>query len=421
MFKSNNYKYLITLFFLFYSSLIVGFYFDENLNLGAIGDWIHTDLPVIESSSKDMVYTILNYEMFGHRHSPVYLLFLGFLKKIGFSFELIRFFHLNLSLLLIYFFYKCLKLKFDNIEKGLLVLISFSIFLSPTFRSLSIWPSTRIIGLIFFLLSILEFLKYQKTNKEIHIWKNLIFLIISSYISPNFSVFIIFFIYHFLKKLKFDKVLNLIIFCFILSLPAFYYLFILDVNFLTAGTPGFEKGDAIGLNFNVSNKILIISSIILFHLLPFLINKKFINNLKNLINKKLLIFIVIFFAINVYFFNYVLNFTGGGIFYQISHYFLNNNLFFFLISLISLIILGFFSQNNLNNFLIFAILILSNIQNTIYHKYYDPLVLILFFTLMSTSLTKEFFTKKKIFYYLYSFYLLFICARLYKNYMYLNF
>ena len=102
--KSNNYKYLILLFFIFYSSLIVGFYFDENLNFGAIGDWLHTDLPVIESSSKDMVYTILNYEMFGHRHSPVYLLFLGFLKKIGFSFELIRFFHLNLSLLLIYFF-----------------------------------------------------------------------------------------------------------------------------------------------------------------------------------------------------------------------------------------------------------------------------------------------------------------------------
>ena len=135
----------------------------------------------------------------------------------------------------------------------------------------------------------------------------------------------------------------------------------------------------------------------------------------------MLIFILIFFAINVYFFNYVLNFTGGGIFYQISHYFLNNNLFFYLISLISLIILGFLSQNNLNNLLIFAILIFSNIQNTIYHKYYDPLILILFFTLMSTSLTKEFITKKKIFYYLYSFYLFFICARFYKNYIYLDF
>ena len=40
---------------------------------------------------------------------------------------------------------------------------------------------------------------------------------------------------------------------------SFYYLFILDVNFLTAGTPGIEIGDAIGLNFeeviNVVNKI----------------------------------------------------------------------------------------------------------------------------------------------------------------------
>ena len=70
---------------------------------------------------------------------------------------------------------------------------------------------------------------------------------------------------------------------------------VLDVNFLTAGTPGIEKGDTIGLNFNFSNKILIISSIVFFHLIPFLINKKFLNNLSNLINKKLLIFIVIFF------------------------------------------------------------------------------------------------------------------------------
>ena len=68
-------------------------------------------------------------------------------------------------------------------------------------------------------------------------WKNIIFLIISSYVSPNFSLFIIFFFYHYLKKVTF-KDLIIIVILFISSLPAFYYIFILEVNFLLAGTPG---------------------------------------------------------------------------------------------------------------------------------------------------------------------------------------
>ena len=414
------YKYSILIFLLFYFSLLSGFYYDEDLNFGAIGDWLYTDLPVIESTSKDFIFTIQNYDTFGHRHSPVYLFALGFLKKTGFSIDLIRFFHLHLSLLLIYFFFQCLKVKFKDINNSILLLISFSIFLSPTFRSLSIWPSTRIIGLIFFLLSILEFLKYQKTYKEVYIWKNLIYLILSSYISPNFSVFIVFFFYHYLQNITYDKISYLIIFCLFASIPAFYYLFVLDINFLTAGTPGLEKEDSIGLNFNISNKILIISSILFFHLSPFLLNKNFLNKFKKIIDKKILIFTGIFLIINILFFDYILNFTGGGIFFQFSQFTLGNNLIFYFFCFISLITLVYFSLNNFNNFLIFALLIISNIQNTIYHKYYDPLILILFFTLLNTSLAKLFLNTKKIFYFLYSFYGLFICMRIFKNYIYLN-
>ena len=39
--------------FLLYISLIIGFYFDENLNLGAKPDWFYTDLPVIDSFSNN--------------------------------------------------------------------------------------------------------------------------------------------------------------------------------------------------------------------------------------------------------------------------------------------------------------------------------------------------------------------------------
>ena len=178
----------LIIFLFLYTSLIFGFYIDENLNFGAAGDWLHSEKSIIEAFSQDISKALLNYESFGHRHSPTYLIFLSLLSKIGFSLDLIRFFHLNLSILLIYFFFKCLAFKFENIDKKILLFLSLSLFLSPTFRSLSIWPSTRMIGLIFFIISIYEFLKYQKFKKEIYIFKNLSFLILSSYVSPNFSI-----------------------------------------------------------------------------------------------------------------------------------------------------------------------------------------------------------------------------------------
>ena len=413
-----NYHGLLALFL--YLTLIFGFYIDENLNFGAIPDWKFTDLPVINDLSLDIKRTLLEYDNYGHRHSPVYLIFLSLFKRIGFSLDSIRFLHLNLSLFLIFFFYKSLVLKFSKIEKNILLLLSLTIFLSPTFRSLAIWPSSRLIGLIFFTISIYEFLKFLKTHKKINMWKNIIFLIISSYISPNFSLFIIFYLYYYFRKIEFKNLLGLLLFCLISALPAFYYIFFLEVNFLIAGTPGEDIDSPIGLSFNLSDKILIISSILFFHLLPFLLNKEFILDVINP-TKKILISIILFFILNLFFFNYQINFTGGGIFFQLSNFIFSNNYLFYFISFISLMLLINFSKNNIDNFLVFFLLIISNIQNTIYHKYYDPLVMILFFTLISHPLNNKFFEGRNKIYHVYIFYLIFIFMRMIKNNYYPNF
>ena len=413
--KNQNLRFNnLYLFILFYISLIIGFYLGEDLNFGASGDWYQTDFRVIKDLASDLKNTLLNYESYGHRHSPVYLIFLSLLKNFGLSYDLIRFVHLNLSILLLYFFYKCLVIKFNNIEKNLLIILSLSIFLSPTFRSLAIWPSSRLIGLLFFVLSVYEFLKFQKNNLNINLIKNILFLIVSSYISPNFSLFIIYFFYYYLSKVNIKIISLILLFCILFSLPAIYYIFVLDINFLTAGTPSFGDGHFIGLSFNFSNKILIISSIILFHFIPFLINKEFISDFICWV-KKNLIFVAFFFLINLIFFDYLVRFTGGGFFFQISNYLTNNNSIFYFFSFISLLLLAYFIQNNLNNLIIFFLLILSNIQNTIYHKYYDPLIMIIFFTIFNSSLSYTFFNKKLNLLYLYFFYLIFILMRVFKN------
>ncbi len=409
----------IFIFFSLYLSLFLGFYYGENLNYGSKNDWFGADLSPIKDFSEEFVSTLLNYDSYNHRHSPVYLIFLSLLHKAGITFDLIRFIHLNLSMTLIYVFFKCLKLKFKEVDQNILFLISISILLSPTFRSLSIWPDTRLIGLIIFTFSIYEFLKFQETKSKIFFYKSIFFIIMSSYVSPNFSVFIIFYFINYFKKISFIDLIYGLLICIFLSLPAFYYLFILDVNFLLAQTPGVNEFSNKSFSLNISNKLMIISTIIFFHLFPFILNRNFFNGIiKFFINN--LIFILPFFFINIIFFNYSISFTGGGFFFQLSNYLINNNLIFYFFCCFSFGILGYFIISSYNNLVIFLLLIFSNIQNTIYHKYFDPLILILFFTVLNHFTIKDFLNKKNNLIYLYLFYFAYIIMRIVKNIFFLH-
>ncbi len=409
---SNNY-FATTLFILLYISLLIGFYFDENLNSGSYNDWIGTNYPAIKGFAFDFKNSILNYDNFNHRHSPVYLIFLSFFYKIGLSSDLLRLLHLHLALFLIYFFFKCLKFKLIQINKNYLFAISFVIFLSPTFRSLSIWPDSRIIGLIFFTISIYQFLQFQKKESLKNFWLCITSLILSSYISPNFSLFIIFYYFYFIKKTNFKNILYSLFFCAICSIPALFYLFVLDVNFLISNTPAAAAG-ASALDFNLSNKIMIISTIIFFHLIPFIFNKIFYTVIFNFIKNNFII-LILFFLINLYFFDYKIAFTGGGFFFQLSDFIFENNILFFLFSFISISVIFYLVKEDVSNTILFLLLIISNIQNTIYHKYYDPLILIFFFTLVSSNFLNKFFKMKSSLDYLYLFYLGYILLRLLKN------
>ena len=198
-------------------------------------------------------------------------------------------------------------------------------------------------------------------------------------------MFSIFYFYFFFLEYKFSKKLFYIILINIfLALPAFLYLFSLENIFLfKSATPsGSIKIDYL----NYSNKILIISTIILFYILPFLFVKSF---KINYLNFKILIIAFLLSILFISKFNYDFNLNGGGIFFQISNFFFDNNYFFFLICILSLfVILNILKISNINLLLIF-LLLLSNPQYTIYHKYYDPLMLILFTLLFELKINEK--------------------------------
>ncbi len=403
-------------FFLFlYLTLIIGFIYGENLNYGSYGDWVGSNREPIKDFSNNFTYTFLNYDNYGHRHSPIYLIFLSLFLDLGLDLNQVRLVHLHLCISLIVIFYKCLRVIFNNINRNYLLLLSLIIFLSPTFRSLAIWPDSRIPGLIFFVLTIYFFLKFRKTNILKYTWYTCISLVVSSYISPNFSVFFPYFFFFFLKKVKLKELSFLIMFNFLASLPILYYIFILDVNFLAAGKTPNLNNEGINFSFNISDKLMIISSIIFFHLSPILLMDNSFKQFKNFLLKKSIILIPMMLCL-IYFFNYQLSYTGGGVFFILSNLLFNNNYLFYIGSYVFIGFFLYIAFLNLNNFFLLTLLILSNIQNTIYHKYYEPMILIMFFTLIKYPEVKNFFKKKNNILYLYLLSLIYISMRTFKSY-----
>ena len=417
MIKKNVNNYVdykeIAFLSILYISLLIGFYFNENSTGGAILDYQNQKIISIHFS-ENFFKTFLSYDTYPHRHSPVLIIFLSFFENLKLSDESIRLIHLHICLLLPFFFFKCLKLKFGTVENKILYFLTGLIFLSPTFRSLSIWPDSRILGLTFFVLSVFYFLKFQQTKKFVFVLKNIIFLSLSAYISPNFSVFSIFFFVHYLITYKFlsKEIFLITIFNLILAIPAIYYVFILDVNFFLKSAAVGRDEDKI-IFYNISNDLLISISMIFFYFFPFLITK--IIKFEKISMSPSLFFTLVVFIICIFYFDYNTDHTGGGIFLKISQIFFENNFFFFFTSLISLFILWPYLANHKLNLLIFVLILINNPQYTIYHKYFDPFLLIIFFTIFLFKYDlKKIFYKRLNYLFIYSYFIVFLILNIFK-------
>ena len=111
--------------------------------------------------------------------------------------------------------------------------------------------------------------------------------------------------------------------------------------------------------------------------LPFInqkICRKFLIDIKDL--RKNYIIILIFLTC-IIFYNFP-NSYGGGVFYHLSYKLFSNSIFLFLVFFVSLYIFRASNLYNTNNIILFICLILYNIQTSIYHKYFDPLLLFIF-------------------------------------------
>jgi len=381
---NNIYKYLI-FFVLLYTSIIISLVFNEDSTGGAFLDYVNQK-KISEDFAINFKNTFLNFDQYTTRHSPVLIIFLSFFEKINLDDNLIRLIHLHLCLLLPVIFFSSLRIKYKFVKPENLLLLVGLIFLSPTFRSLAMWPDSRLLGLTLFCVSIYFYLMFEENKKFKNCIFNIIFCAISAYISPNFALFSIFYFYKFFVffKLEINRLIPIILLNLILSIPAFYYIFILDVNFLNkAAAINIDENENIFFS-NILNNILLISSIILFYLFPFLITQ--IINLNKVFKFDKIVISSIIFLISAFYFDYNYQYTGGGIIFKFSSFFLKNNILFFILCFVSILIIINLNNFKFENILLLILILLNNPQITVYHKYYDPFLLIVFFTLFNLNI-----------------------------------
>ena len=386
---------------LIYFTLLFGFFYGEDSIGGAFNDY-NTLNHIAYKFKNNFWVTFLNYDELNHRQSPVFYIFKSLFLNFNESAQRLLFLHIFLLIPL--FFYKCLKITFKNLDKKILKLISLLVVLFPTFRSYSIWPDPHLMGTLFFLISIFCYLKFMHNTKNYsYVLFNTLFLALSAYFSPNFGLFVIFFLYQFYKKLGFSLRLNYIfLFNILLSLPFFYYIFILNINFIFgAGSYEVRISDAywdFGENFyslnNISNKFIIITSLIFFYLIPISSLLKINVNYDFFLNNKIYyITYLVIFLIFCFFFKfsdvYDLTNSGGGFFYNISKIIFDNNLLLFIVSFFAGLYLTQIFILNKENLILFLVIMLSHPQLTIWQANFSPTLFILIYLLFDLNLNTK--------------------------------
>lgn len=394
-----------------YLSLILGFYLNEDLAGGAMQDF-NSYIPVLNSFKENFLFNFLNYKNYGLDHSPFFLSFINLInipfynvefvfnksfvfndldiEKYQTEYNALRLLYLHICLLVPVIFYKCLRIKYKDCNKGLLIILSSILLLSPYFRAYAIWPSEINLGLLFLLSSFYFFLKLQEekqiNKKCLLIFFNVLFFALTAYCRPIYSLISIYFFYKIVSRFKFSNELYIfIISCIVLASPAFYYFFVLDQYPFTVYQNFFYNP-----TFDLyATNILIFSTIFIFYAIPFLINgKKLFFEKVPIFNKtnQLLIIISLFLTLLfIYHFNYHV-IKGGGFFYILSNEIFNNNIFFYVISFFSILfILRIIFDYNINDILLIILLICLDPDPFVYHKTYDPLILAIFLLLFNNK------------------------------------
>ena len=175
-------------------TIFLGMYLNEFSGGGAEYDFnIH--LNTIKYFDAGIIEALKNYGDMENLHSPIFIIFLKYL--IYYDLTWARILYIIICSTSSIIFYLCLKEKLNSKPSLILFCLAQLLFVSPYFRSLMIWPGDESVSILFLLLSILFYFKFEKNKfnnkKFIYLSLNVLLLAICSYFRPTYSFFSIFF------------------------------------------------------------------------------------------------------------------------------------------------------------------------------------------------------------------------------------
>ena len=375
----------IIIYILFILSLFVGLIFQENSAGGAIHDINHL-LPYIdkfqEGFKTGMQYYLNNINI----HSPFFFILISYLNNLFNNIFYTEILYILISSVLPILFYRILKIKFDY-NKDLLFLVSCLIFISPYFRSSAIWLLGDNLALIFFSISIIYYLKFSNDKNNRNLYLCITTIIICCYIRYYYALFYFFYLFSVYREINNKFFFILLTYSFFISIPAFFYIYLIINNYNFIDTVySYSK-------LNYFGNIFTILSIILFYIFPFITSDLKTIKKHYLENKKEIIFLsfplIIIYFLDIIFNNNLINFSplGGGVFNKLFNLIeLDLKISLLTISIISILILNFYLRTKLiKNYTLMALFILSFPMYTLFQKYFDPLIYIFLFGLITYS------------------------------------
>ena len=308
----------------------------------------------------------------------------------------------TLSILLV------LKEKFYKIRLNKLFAFSLILFLLPSFRSGAIWANTQITALIFFLISLIYFVRWlKKNNNQLsrEIFLQCLFLSLAVYSRQLYAYIFIFFLFNYYLKLDYKKFLKVSFLVLIFSIPGILLVLSSPRTLTTT------------FNFNFSNTFLVNTSIISFYLIPIFFLDIF-KNFRNLRIKQFILdnyislifsFLIISFAsLN---FNYNAS-LGGGFFIKLSILLFDNLLLFYLTSIVGFfLIIQIIKEDKKISFL-FLLLIFGISSYQIFQKYFEPMFIILLFSVINLNILKGILENLKSTFYIYLYFLIYLISAL---------
>ena len=388
-----KYFYLLIVLLLY----IFGFLLRENIAGGAEADFLNFTWPVIQALKFDFYGTIKNYGSFGEGTLPLFHILNAYLNPFSSNIFYFQASIASISLLNTIFFSQIIRKKYELSKLDSYIFASVFLVL-PFFRSSAFWGITENLGWLFLILSLKFYLDYEIKNFKnlrLNIFLICLFSSLALYTRPYLIFFPIFLVIEAISRKDIIFLKHSFLIYFILAIPGLYLIYLWGGIFKIDGGSVNLLKDYHNPKFILKN-LIIFFSIFFFYIIPFEISK---NELKKGFNIKIFasIFIIILVLEILNIFDYLQYIElGGGVFLKLNQLLFGTNIIFFLIiSCLAIQITSKYIFISKKNRILFTCLIIYCFPKFILQEYFEPLVLIIFLSLLDLERNYQKILKKE--------------------------